>query len=257
MDGAPAESNRPAELDESVLNGPVVELRVWGVRRVGPALGRMAFGRRGLRSLPGVRFAKLLGTGSGRTFTMRDADIHHWAALTVFDDADSARAAADSTPMRQWSAASNEELRVTMRPLSSKGRWSGAEPFGAVVADRKSWSGPVAAITRARLHPTRMPSFWRAVPPVVDDLAGNRGLRLALGVGESPIGLQGTFSVWNSAQDLSTFAYKSPGHVAAIRRTKPERWYAEELFARLAVVDMVGSYDGRSYDDVTHTGSAI
>lgn len=227
-------------------------MRVWGVDRVGPALGRMALGPRQLRGLGGLRFAKLLGTGSARTFTLRDADLHHWAALTVWDDAASARAAATSPLMRSWSEASTEELRVTMRPLQSKGRWSRREPFadgpdsGSVPS---RWTGPVAAITRARLRPTRMLSFWRAVPPVVADLTSAAGLRLALGVGESPIGLQGTFSVWDSAADLTTFAYRSPGHLAAVRRTRPERWYAEELFARLAVVDVHGAYDG-----VAHTG---
>ncbi|WP_447645264.1 hypothetical protein [Nocardioides zeae] len=106
-------------------------------------------------------------------------------------------------------------------------------------------TGLVASITRARLRPTRALSFWRAVPPVVDDLAATPGLRLALGIGEAPIGLQGTFSLWESDAALRAFAHGSAAHRSAVRRTEPERWYAEELFARLAVLDVEGTYEGR------------
>ncbi|MDN7121840.1 monooxygenase [Nocardioides sp. ChNu-153] len=233
---------------------PVVELRVWGVDAVLPALGRMAVGPRAVRRLPGLRFAKLLGTGSARTFTPRDADPRHWALLTVWEDADAAAAGARARTLRSWRDASHEELRVTMTPLASRGRWSGVEPFGAGPfatsddgpATVDAPGAPVASITRARLRPTRAPSFWRAVPPVVADLTGTPGLRLALGVGETPIGLQGTFSLWDSTEALTRFAHGSAAHRAAVRRTEPARWYAEELFARLAVHDVVGTYDGRT-----------
>lgn len=224
---------------------PVVELRIWGVRRVGPALLRMASGRRALHAVPGLRFAKLLGTGSGHTFTPRDADPHHWALLTVWDGPDVADAHAVSPLVRSWTAAAHEELVVRMVPTSSRGFWSGREPFVPTGS-----SGPdgeaVAAITRARLRPQRTLSFWRAVPPVVEALAAAPGNRLALGVGEAPVGLQGTFSLWRSPRDLTDFAYRGAAHRDAIRRTRPERWYAEELFARLRVLSIRGTHEGRT-----------
>lgn len=229
--------------------GPVVEVHVWGVDRVLPALGRMATGRVGLRGLPGLRFAKLLGTGSARTFTPRDADPHHWALLTVFDDAAAADAAASSRVLRSWADASHEQLRVRMTPLQARGQWSRREPFGPPAvgpAGAPAWTGPVAAVTRARLRTSRALSFWRAVPPVVGDLATSPGLRLALGIGEAPVGLQGTFSLWGSGEALHSFAYRPGPHRDAVRRTGPERWYAEELFARLAVHEVEGRYDGRT-----------
>ncbi|WP_408610014.1 monooxygenase [Gordonia insulae] len=228
-------------------HGVVVELRVWHVDSIVQAVRRVAGDRRRLRTLPGLLFAKSLGTGSGRTFTMRDADPHRWALLTVWQDGDAAADGANAEVLQSWAANSDEELRVTMRPLTSRGAWSRTDPFGAGrAADRNTWSGPVAAITRARLRPTRMLSFWRAVPPVADALTDASGLRLAVGIGESPIGLQGTFSLWDSTDSLTSFAYRSPAHVSAVRRTKPARWYAEELFARLAVTDVVGTYQGRT-----------
>ncbi|WP_035717577.1 hypothetical protein [Gordonia terrae] len=233
-------------------SGPTVELRVWGVDRVLPALGRMSSSRRAFRRAPGLRFVKLLGTGTARTFTLESADLKHWAALTVWHDDEAASAARDSPIFDRWQDSSTEELRVTMRPLRSKGRWSRVDPFetapssDAHRAPGQGWTGPVAALTRARLRPTKMASFWRAVPPVAAELAGAQGNRLALGVGELPVGVQGTFSIWDSAQDLTDFAYHSPAHLSAVRRTAPSRWYAEELFARLAVTEVVGTYEGRS-----------
>lgn len=225
---------------------PVVDLRIWGVRSVTGALGRMAYGGVGLRRLPGLRFGKLMGTGSARTFTPRDADPRHWALLTVWPDIDAADAAGSSRLIRSWSEASHEELTVRLRPLSSRGRWAGREPFGIGAGRNAAHPGPVAVVTRARLRPTRALSFWRAVPPVVAELGGAPGLRLALGIGEAPVGLQGTFSIWDSATALTDFAYRSTAHRQAIRDTVPKRWYAEELFARFAVLELAGRYQGRT-----------
>jgi hypothetical protein len=91
-----------------------------------------------------------------------------------------------------------------------------------------------------------MPRFWRAVPPVARDLAQAGGVRLAMGMGEAPVGFQGTFSIWDSAQAVTDFAHRRPAHRTAIRRTAEEHWYAEELFARFAVLDLEGTYDGRA-----------
>jgi hypothetical protein len=105
----------------------------------------------------------------------------------------------------------------------------------------------VAAVTRARIAPRRLVTFWRAVPPVSADLRASDGLRLAVGIGEAPVGLQGTFSLWDSPAALTAFAYQRSPHVEAVRRTAELGWYAEELFARFAVLDVDGTLAGRSY----------
>ena len=78
------------------------------------------------------------------------------------------------------------------------------------------------------------------------DLLRSPGMRLAVGIGEAPVGLQGTFSLWESASALTDFAHRGPAHREAIRRTAEIGWYAEELFARFAVVSIEGTYDGRT-----------
>ena len=220
-------------------------LHLWGVpsSAVPGAVLRMATQRRQLRPVPGLRFAKLLGTGSGRTFTPRDADPRRWGLLTVWDDERNAAAFATGPVIDSWRRIADEEWSARLRPLSARGSWSGREPFGRPAPER--WTGPVAALTRARLVPRRALTFWRAVPPVSADLRAVPGMRFAIGIGEAPIGLQGTFSVWQSAEALNAFAYERAPHAAVIARTAPEQWYAEELFARFAVLATDGTVDGR------------
>jgi hypothetical protein len=223
----------------------LVTLHLWRVprRAVPAAMARMATERRPVRRQPGLRFAKLLGTGDGRTFTVRDADARRWGLLATWTDRAAARAFERSPTAARWRRLAEETWRVELRPLAARGRWSGREPFGAPRGGR--WDGPVAAVTRARLAVTRSATFWRAVPPVSLDLAGRPGLRLAVGIGEAPVGLQGTFSLWESAAALRDFAYAGAPHREVMARTDRERWYAEELFARFAVLDAAGSVDGR------------
>ncbi|WP_116451629.1 monooxygenase [Blastococcus litoris] len=222
----------------------IVTVHLWGVpaHALPCAVWHMAADRAPLRRTPGLRFAKLLGTGRGRTFTPLDADPTRWGLLAVWDDDVAATAFAGSRLAGRWGRMAHEEWTARLRPLSARGRWSRKEPFGD--PRHGPWEGPVAAVTRARLAPRRAVRFWRAVHPVAADLHGAPGLRLALGIGEAPIGLQGTLSVWNSSSELNAFAYERPAHAAVVARTVREGWYAEELFARFGVLSARGTVDG-------------
>jgi hypothetical protein len=236
------------------VNAPppaVVTLHLWGVPRRGilRALTRMATHRRLLHGAPELTFGKLLGTGSGRTFSMREADPRHWAVLAAWSSPEAAESFETGPLVRAWDASAQERLRVRLRPVSARGSWSGRAPFGrgrAVGTARPPADAPVAAITRARIRPGHVVRFWRAVPPVSADLHRGPGVRLAVGISEAPVGLQGTFSLWDSARALNDFAYRRDAHTAAIRRTAETGWFAEELFARFVVLDVDGVYLGRA-----------
>ncbi|MEO3746963.1 monooxygenase [Plantactinospora sp. B5E13] len=222
----------------------LVTLHVWRVprRSLPRALARMAVDRHRLRATPGVRFGKLLGTGDGDGFGPTDADPTRWAALVVW--ADPARAAGfDTTPVgRAWGRLAHAGARLDLRPLASRGRWAGTEPFGTLPppAAPTGSDRPLLALTRARLRPHRAVAFWRAVPPVAAALRETPGLLARFGIGEAPLGWQGTVSIWRDAAHLTDFAYRHPEHRAAIMRTPIQRWYAEELFARFEVCDLAG-----------------
>ena len=75
------------------------------------------------------------------------------------------------------------------------------------------------------------------------ELAAAPGLLARFGMGEAPIGWQGTVSVWRNAADLIRFAYRQPQHRAVVARTATDGWYAEDLFARFAVLGVSGDKD--------------
>ncbi|MFM6841720.1 MAG: spheroidene monooxygenase [Candidatus Planktophila sp.] len=196
------------------------------------AFSQMAWGRRTARRIPGVTFAKLMGTGTGRTFTPSDADLQKWAILFVAEDLEIVE---QSTFIKRWRRRSLEVDKYILKPISSHGKWSKREPFE--LSGAKHGGGPVVAITRARLKWSQSLRFWRSIPPVVNDLHQSPGLLFSFGIGEAPIGLQGTFSLWESAQSLREFAYKNAPHRAAIADTEKFNWYSEELFARFDLVN--------------------
>jgi hypothetical protein len=200
-----------------------------------------------LRRVPGLRFARLLGTGHGRSFTPADADPRHWALLAAWDTAEQAETFDRQALVSQWDARCDERWRVRLQPMSSTGSWSGTTPFGpqrSAGAARVS-GAPFAVLTRARLVPRKAAAFWRATPPVAAAVTVAPGLRFARGIGEAPIGLQATFSIWDDSAAAAAFAYDSRAHRAVIDRTRQEGWYAEQLFARFAVIDASGEVDGR------------
>jgi hypothetical protein len=224
----------------------LVTLHVWGIsrRHIPWALGRMALGRRPLRRLPGLRFARLLGTSRGHTFTTTDADPLHWALLACWDGPAQACAFERTGYATGWDARSEERLRLELAPISSTGQWSRQQPFGSEQQSAGA-PGPCAILTRARLDPRKALTFRRAVPPVAASLANAPGLRFARGIGEAPIGLQATFSVWDDLGSAKHFAYGTAAHRDVVQRTHEVGWYTEQLFARFAVIGASGEIDGR------------
>ena len=195
----------------------------------------MAIDRFALSRSANVGFYKSLGTGKGETFTPADANTLRWGLIAQVNDIE---AFDQSLVVKRWRKNSVDEFRAVLEPISSHGQWAGKEPF---VVTAKDWTGPVAAITRARIKWHQNFRFWSSVPPVTISLKSAPGLMAAIGIGEAPIGLQGTFSLWESSDAIKNFAYKGAAHQKAIADTATYNWYSEELFARFAVKDMRGT----------------
>jgi hypothetical protein len=232
--------------------GPLASIHIHRVHgaNVGRALIHMGTDRIALRKTSGLRFSKLLGTGSGETFGVADADVHRWAQFCVWDSVADLETFRDSAMQQAWRRISVESWTATLAPIVWRGQWSGVDPLFGIPPIDAATLGPgvtIAAITRARIKPSQWRNFWKAVPPVAASMATTPGLLYRVGIGEAPVGLQGTFSLWASTTAINTFAYKTREHLDVVRRTHSSGWYAEEMFARFAVLESMGTLDGHEF----------
>ena len=146
---------------------------------------------------PGSPSAALLGTGTGDTFGVRDADVRHGRPSPAGPRSPRPRTTSD----RRWSVASTREPRN-----DSGSTWSRCP--ARVIGPSSSPSGirahPIAAGTPVRwpASPGRVSgrracrAFARSIPPVVADLKRAEGPPAPPRHRDAPVGLQGTFSVW-------------------------------------------------------------
>ena len=201
------------------------------------AFSQMGMARPLLMNVPGLRFHRMMGAGRGLGFTL-NPDWGRYAFLGVWDDESTARAfLADSPFMVRYRSRAARASTAVLRTLSAHGKWGGTNPFLPSAGESPQPGAPIGVLTRAFINPLRAGSFWGEVGKVSRRLADAPGLIGSIGVGEAPFFLQATFSLWRSFDDMKAFAYGSPEHRRVIRRTRQERWYGEELFARFAVVE--------------------
>jgi hypothetical protein len=217
---------------------------------IAKSVAHMALDRRSLSEVEGLRFWKLLGTGRSDSFSVRDADPSLWGFFGVWESRDAHVRFLESAPVAMsWTKRSDEQWSTELAPIRWRGFWSKRDPFAGFSVDHDHFddfppAAQIAVLTRARVKPTQWRSFARSIPPVAAALKSVEGLRFSLGIGEAPIGLQATFSMWSSAEAIAAFAYRGEAHRLVVQRTTTNGWYAEELFSRYAVLSERGSIAG-------------
>lgn len=198
------------------------------------AFGMMQFAHKGLAGITGLVFYKLMGSGKGFGFNPLP-DWSTYCLLQVWEDESAARDFFAKAELAQSYRNRTTKMRTLyMRNITSKGEWSGANPFASSNQLDKA-DKQLAVITRATIRLSKLWKFWSYVPTSQKHLANAPGLIYTKGVGEVPIVQMATFSLWENKQALFDFAYKGKEHAKAIEMTKKLDWYKEELFARFQV----------------------
>lgn len=170
------------------------------------------------------------------------ADLARWATLAIWDDESAYRKFLDSDLAPERQSGVIEWWRGEFDLMHAHGAWAGSNPFAEcpTVADP---GGPIAVLTRATIPLRHWRAFRRAVPPVDANLHEQPGLLATIGIGERPIGLQATFSLWANADAVNAFAYRGP-HATVIEAETRYAWFSESLFARLVPRASSGTWSG-------------
>jgi len=182
----------------------------------------------------GIHFVRTLGTGAGQGFSLWP-DFSTYALLTVWKSEQDATAfLKHSEVMQAFYQRSETQQHFSLHTLQSHGLWGKSNPFEASKRTLEE-DEQIGIITRAKLRPSRLIEFWRAVPAASKAITQAKGVVWYKGIGEWPMVQQATFSIWERLEDVKAFAYNSSHHAAIVKKTRKRNWYKEDLFARFAV----------------------
>lgn len=209
--------------------------RLWGWSRI-------VLGARLLAGVPGLRFAKVLGSGHEAGFGLRPSGSRQ-GLFCQFEDEASADRFLGSSTMAAYRRHARELFHVKLRAFASRGAWSGVPV--PVTAERPA-EGMVAALTRASIRPAAAWRFWGHAPASEVALNGAAGCRLAAGLGEAPVFRQATFSLWDSVAAMDAYA-RGGAHLAAIQAARHGEFFTESMFVRFQPIDPRGVWKGQHF----------
>lgn len=190
-----------------------------------------------------IQFSKVLGTGAGLGYSSLP-NFNQWGLLTVWPSLAEARDFYENADiMAQYRRKSIEDFSVFLRPIRSKGQWSGSSAF--LPQPMLKGNFPIAVLTRAKLKLRFIIPFWKRVGGVSRSQKDYSGQLFSQGVGERPWIHQATFSIWENIKAMENFAYgKDSKHREAVRITRQLNGFKEELYARFQVIGHQGSIKG-------------
>lgn len=208
----------------------------WGLAQMGTSVPH-------LKKVPGLLFYKLLGSGKGKAFSVQP-NFRRYGLLCTWENSVAAQSFLQrSALMEEYQKHSEEIWTVYLLPLQSHGYWDKQQPF-APYASPDTAQGPLAVLTRASINLRALPNFIRFGRHTSKALDYAKGLICSIGLGELPFIRQATFSVWESAEAMKRYAHQNPQHQEVMKRTRSEKWYSEELFARFSPLASEGTWEG-------------
>lgn len=210
------------------------------------ALAQMLFAHTYLREIQGLKFYKLMGSGTKLGFS----PLPDWSVYALLGLWESEQAANSffqhANIIYRFKLNSIEQWNIFMRIRHAKGLWSGGNPF-TPSTDLDEANPLIAVITRATIRPGKLLEFWRYVPTSERPIQnGFEGLIYSKGIGEVPLSQMATFSIWENIEALKRFAYNSHEHQVAIQKTRELEWYKEEMFVRFQPYRSDGMWHGKN-----------
>ena len=192
-----------------------------------------------------ITFYKLMGSGKNGTFD-KSPDLKQWAILCVHTNnilEQNTEELLGGFISNWFSFFSTDVFTIILEPIMGHGLWDKKEVFGKL-SSKSEIVGPVATLTRATIRLNKMKYFWENVAPVAKNMNIAKGFVFSVGIGEVPWIKQATFSIWETADDMKSFAYKMKAHSEVVKKTREENWYSEELFVRFKVLKTNGTLHG-------------
>jgi len=201
------------------------------------AFKQMALSHKFLMNCPGLDFYKIMGTGSGKGFSLWP-DFSTYALLAVWDKNSSSEVFfRENVWLKKYMQKSNSCRTFYLKPFHSKGNWGGINPFiSSIDREFNSNFSKIVVITRASIRWYKLLSFWKSVPYASKAIKDAIGVEFYKGIGEWPFIQQATFSIWKSEESIFDFAYASGKHSEIIKKTKKNKWYKEDMFTRFKII---------------------
>jgi heme-degrading monooxygenase HmoA len=198
------------------------------------AFAQMGKGPSFLKGVDGLVAVKMMGTGSGNGFSIVP-NLKRYAFFMVWDSEQKAdQFLKDRQYLEFYNSQASSKLIVKLRPTKTHGNWSGENPL--LPSNAEKANALIAVLTRATIRPAKLLDFWWNVPTVSKFMSDADGVLYRIGVGEYPLFMQATFSIWASKEVLMKAAYANTAHAEAVRKTRERNWYAEEMFTRFEVL---------------------
>lgn len=237
------------------LSGVVVVLlvdyltqhRAWGWMR-------LIQGAATLKDVPGLLFAKVMGSGHGGGFGLRPSGSHQ-GLICLFEDEQKAAEFCYGPYVSAIVDHAREHWLSSMAVTSARGQWDeqawSETPADCLIAplvqpEAESERGLVAVLTRGTIRPAKALAFWRYSPPAQKELSVAKGCCLAMGLGEAPLLRQCTFSLWNDTESMVSYAHTG-AHKQAITAAYKNGYFAESMFVRMRILSMSGAWQGKNY----------
>lgn len=240
MDSHPTATTALTGVVAVVLVDYLRQHQAWGWKRL--ARGPSAF-----RDVPGMLFAKVMGSGHDGGFSLRPSTSHQ-GLICLLRTAQEAQAFLDTALVQEARTRARESWAGLLAVTSSRGMWDGQSwgassegALGAHAHDAALSDAPIAALTRASIRPTKVAAFWRHAPASQEAMAQARGCDLAVGLGEAPVLRQCTFSLWRDVEAMTDYA-RGGAHGTAAQAALRNDYFTESMFVRMKLLASDGNW---------------